>query len=172
MLAMIGALVPCTTAASRVLYSLGREGVLPHWLASVHPKHRTPSSAIHVVLLLTIVAFAPITFLTSAGSAIAWWGSVIVWFIIVVYFATNLCNIVFSWRFRRDRFSVVWNLFVPLIAMAVQLYVVWHVVIRELWNIGWFGRSAQLFIVLASTINAVYVYSIRNCASGPDGTDR
>ncbi|MDC0935919.1 APC family permease [Pirellulales bacterium] len=162
MMAMIGALVPCSTAASRVLYALGRDGTLPAWLGSVHPQHRTPWNALHLVFLVTTLAFAPLSLVIGSVGAINWWGSVIVWFIIAVYFATNVCNLVYYWRFRREKFSIIWNLAVPLIAMTIQTLVVWQVVIKELWGAGWFGRSAQLCIVILSTLTAIYVVAIRD----------
>jgi APA family basic amino acid/polyamine antiporter len=33
-------------ASSRLLFSLGRAGLLPHWFAKLHGKHQTPSNAI------------------------------------------------------------------------------------------------------------------------------
>jgi len=33
-------------ASSRLIFSLGRGGMLPHWFAGVHPQHHTPGNAL------------------------------------------------------------------------------------------------------------------------------
>ncbi len=150
MVAMLGALVPCSTAASRLLYSLGREGTLPAWLTWVHPRHQTPWHSLHAVFLISIGAVVIPALAVGPNPTIGWWGSVVVWFILVVYFTANLCNILYYRRHLRDRFNVLWNLLCPLVAMVIQIAIAWRVVGKELWSAGWSGRSAQLFIVLAS----------------------
>lgn len=162
MIAMIGGLVPVSTAASRVIYALGRDGTLPQSLGGVHQKYRTPWRALHLVFIFTVLGFAPLSLYVGASRTIDWWGSVVVWLIIAVYFATNLCNIIFYWRYRRTQFSLLWNFITPLLAMIIQLYIIWQVVIIELWQAGWLGRSAQVFIVISSCLLATYVVFIRD----------
>lgn len=161
MIAMVGALVPCSTAASRLLFSLGRDGTLPRFLSTVHPRHSTPWNALHAVFLASGLAVIPLALIKDPGTAITWWSKVIVWFIIVVYFAANLCNFLFHLRFRRRRFSTAWNLLAPALAVAIQIAVVWQVVICELWEDGVIGRSAQLFIVAVTAITAVHAFALR-----------
>ncbi|HOW69845.1 MAG TPA: APC family permease [Phycisphaerae bacterium] len=160
MIAMIGALVPCSTAASRLLFSLGRDGTLPRGLAVVHPRHRTPWNALHIVFLATALAIVPLALIRDPGEAIAWWSQVIAWFIIVVYFTANLCNFLFHLRFRPERFSILWNLVAPALAAIIQLAVLWQVVVLELWRAGWIGISAQFFIVVVSVLTAGWVYTL------------
>jgi amino acid transporter len=48
----------CATAATRTLFAMGREGVMPQWLGRTHPVHRTPSNAIVVLgVVATVCAF-------------------------------------------------------------------------------------------------------------------
>ncbi len=161
MLAMIGALVPCSTAASRLLMSLGRDGTLPRWLGYVHPRFRTPWHGLHVVYLLGFLAVVPPALVFGPNPTIGWWGIIVVWFILAVYFVTNLSNIVYHRRHLRKQFNPLLNLAIPTIAMLIQVFVLWQVVIVEPWNAGWIGRSAQLFIVLGTAISAIYVSSLR-----------
>lgn len=42
-------------ASSRLLFSLGRGGLLPHWFAKVHEIHQTPSNAILFVGVISLV---------------------------------------------------------------------------------------------------------------------
>ena len=42
-------------SASRLLFSLARGGMLPHWLAQVHPKYGTPGNAIIIVSSISLI---------------------------------------------------------------------------------------------------------------------
>jgi amino acid transporter len=158
MIAMLGALAPCSMAASRLIYSLGRDGVLPGWLGWIHPRHRTPWHGLHVVFVLTLAAVVLPALLVGPAPTIAWWGGVVVWFILVVYFAANLCNIVYYRRLARHRSNPLWNLFVPLSAMTIQVLVLWQVVVKEAWDAGWMGRTQQIAIAMVSSVIALYVW--------------
>lgn len=58
--------IASATALTRVLFSLGRDGIAPRALGSVHPRFRTPIGAIRVAV--PIVAIAPIaTVLAGVG---------------------------------------------------------------------------------------------------------
>ncbi len=46
----IGVAIACSVAATRLLYSLGRDGVVPKIVGSTHPKHKTPWVSALVVL--------------------------------------------------------------------------------------------------------------------------
>ncbi len=49
LLGLISTLNGMYVASSRVLFSLGRGGLLPHWFAEVHPVHHTPKNALFFV---------------------------------------------------------------------------------------------------------------------------
>ncbi len=161
MTAAIGALIPCATAASRVLYAMGRDGTLPGWLGAVHPRFQVPWNSLHVVFATTLLGVVPVAVLAGETSTIRWWGNVVGWYIAVVYVAANLSNIVYFRRFARDRAHALWNMVVPILGIGAQLLLVWQLVIRELWNQQWFGRSGQVFIVAATM--ATVAYSWRMC---------
>lgn len=40
---------------SRLIFALGRQGLLPHWLAQIHPTRRTPHRAILALLVVVVV---------------------------------------------------------------------------------------------------------------------
>lgn len=65
-------------AASRLIFSLGRGGLLPHWFADVHPRHHTPKNAILFVGAVSLAgpfigkaALAPIVSSSSLGFSAA-----------------------------------------------------------------------------------------------------
>jgi amino acid transporter len=156
MSAMIGALVPCATAASRLVYCLGREELLPGFLGRVHARRQTPANALHVVFAATALATILPGCISGPTPTITLWGNVIAFYMIAVYFITNLCSVVYYRRFSGKRFSLAWNLLVPAVAMTSQLWIIWRVLVNELWNSGVAGRSAQAIIVLSIAVTAVY----------------
>ena len=169
MTAALGALVPCSTAASRVLFAMGRDGTLPRWLSAVHPRYKAPWNAFHVVYLTTIVAVSVVALAVGANQTVTWWGNVVGWYIATVYILANLSNVVFHRRFGDGRLHLVWNLLVPLVGIAAPLLVVWQQIIVGMSRKGWFGRSGQVFIVVATLASALYAYR-RAHANGADGT--
>jgi amino acid transporter len=156
MTAATGALVPCSTAASRVLFAMGRDGTLPRWLGAVHPRYKVPWNALHVVFLMTMLGVIPVALAVGETPTINWWSNVFGWYIATVYICANVSNIVYYRRFLPDRFHLWWNLLVPMVGISAQLLVIWQLVIKELWNQGWFGRSAQIFIVAVAAATALY----------------
>lgn len=65
-------------AASRLIFALGRGGLLPHWFAGVHPTHHTPRNAILFVGVISLLgpffgkaAMGPIVNSSSLGFASA-----------------------------------------------------------------------------------------------------
>jgi amino acid transporter len=108
-------------AASRVGFALGRVGILPRALATVHPRFKTPSIAIHVQGALGIVIAIGLGFaLYNSGpspsplNAFALLGTVATLVIVFIYILTNVANAVFYLRNERAEFNVVWNLIVPV----------------------------------------------------------
>ena len=113
-------------AATRVGFALGRVGILPRALATVHPRFNTPSVAIHVqgalgIAIALILGFA----LYNVGpapsplNAFALLGTVATLIIVGIYILTNLANIVFYWREQRSELNVLWNVIVPVLGVAI-----------------------------------------------------
>jgi len=71
---------------SRALFALAEAGMLPKWLATIHPKYNTPSNAILLIGVLSV--FAPffgeqmLTWIVNAGGI----GIVVAWFFVVLSF--------------------------------------------------------------------------------------
>lgn len=113
-------------AATRVGFALGRVGILPRQLARVHPRFKTPYMAIHVqgvvgIAVALILGFALYN-VSSPGTplnAFALLGTIATLIVVGIYILTNLANIVFYMREKRDEMNVVWNLIVPAIGIVI-----------------------------------------------------
>lgn len=58
--------VACITVGARILFGMSNEGILPGWLGHAHPRHKTPSKAIWLVVPLVAI---PAVVVLSTGVA-------------------------------------------------------------------------------------------------------
>ena len=109
-------------AATRVGYSLARIGLLPRILQQVHPRFRTPYVAVNVQALGGIILAVGLG-LVAGGAlpAFALLGTVATIIVVTIYILTNLSNLVFYLRERRDEFNPVWNGIVPVVGSLIFL---------------------------------------------------
>ena len=117
-----GAGMGCASVGARMLFALGRDGVLRHELGDVRRSNGTPLVALGFVLALDLVA---ITIFAIAGTAplkvffyFATFGTLS---LLVMYIATNLAAMRFLARGARP-----WELAVPAVGIAVAAYVLYH----------------------------------------------
>ena len=113
--------VACATAASRTLFAMGREGVLPKAFGHTSPRFKTPVNAtIGVAVVATVMALlVGYPFSDSAFgepfSNYYFWATTGTLVIIVVYIMLCIGGIVFFYRTRDSR---RWN---PLVHVVVPL---------------------------------------------------
>ncbi|MEU6728773.1 APC family permease [Nonomuraea wenchangensis] len=108
--------------ASRLLYGMGRRGVLPPVLASVHPVRRTPQAAI---LFTTVLAVGLIVFvsLDPESPVVALLGGTTSLLLLAVFAAVNVAVLVL----RRDRLEVAHfnaGRVLPVLGTVTCLYLV------------------------------------------------
>src|SRR4030081_2609373 len=107
-------------AATRVGYALARVGILPRALASVHPRFKTPYVAVHVQGALGIAAALILGFALSGPlNAFALLGTIATLVIVFIYILTNLANLVFYMRERRDELNPILNVVVPIFGTLI-----------------------------------------------------
>lgn len=104
-------------AASRMMYSISRDGLLPDWLARVN-KRRTPSAAAIavggtslVIVLLTGMIYGPL-------NVSAWYAFLSTLFFIAAYIVACVGIPVFYRRFYPEDFSIFGQVVVPLVALV------------------------------------------------------
>jgi amino acid transporter len=117
------------TAATRAIFSLGRGGLIPRLFAVVHPTHRTPTNAVHAQALVGIVlAIALSLWLASAYPGTP--GPLNTYFFLGyalgllfagMYMAVNLAVIGYYWRVRRNDFSAIRHVVIPLLGFILMI---------------------------------------------------
>jgi amino acid transporter len=147
-----------SNASSRVMYSMGRVGLLPRFLGFVHAKNRTPAHAIFVQGCFSMAAALVV------GLA---WGTLLGFAVLAVtltigammiYVLGNIALPIFYLKEHRAEFSWLLHLVIPAAATALLLYclylVVWPAPVYPL-NLpayiaaGWFVCSTALVLWLA-----------------------
>jgi amino acid transporter len=123
-LASYGASIVC---ASRLLYAMARQGYAPATFARLDPKKQIPWNA--SIPALAFSAVVPILlgiWLGENGSnAAGWVGGVFVFCVLIAYSLVNLANLVYHQRFARDQFNWLTTALVPVLGIAINLYILY-----------------------------------------------
>lgn len=147
---MFGFVSGMTLAVPRALFALGRDGVLPGRLAAVHPRFHTPHLAIIVQ-----AAIACALAITGSFAALAVLANVSV---LVLYL---LCCVAVLELRRRDvraggiPFQVPGGWLVPVLAVAVILWLLWSATLRELGIVSGVLVAAALLFILKTAARRV-----------------
>jgi amino acid transporter len=126
-LGLFSCMLAVQNATVRVIYSMGRDGVLPPALGRIHHSWRSPYAAIYTVTGLSIVAGILLSAWLGSGltDVYGWTGSLGTVAVILVYIMANLALIRF---FARDPERNVWRHVVApvagIVALAYPLYYV------------------------------------------------
>jgi amino acid transporter len=123
--AIIAVLLAIHTANFRVLYSLGRDGMLPKALGRTHPRHQTPHVAIIVYSVVVLVigliagvvwnpmsAFGNLGYLSSLG-------------ILPIFIATNVALPLFIRKHHRSEFSMLLHAVFPALSSITFVAAIW-----------------------------------------------
>ncbi|MBF6592336.1 MAG: APC family permease, partial [Ktedonobacterales bacterium] len=118
-LSFFSAALAIVNGGARILYTVGRDGLLPRWLAWTHPTRQTPGGAIVLLCGIGLVsgialglALTPITAFTLLGTLDAL-------FVLLIYVLTNVACARFFWRQRRARFNLVRHGLFPLLGTLI-----------------------------------------------------
>ncbi|MDE1992445.1 MAG: APC family permease [Rhizobiaceae bacterium] len=120
MTSALAATIALHNAASRYLFALGREGMLPRVCGSLHPKLQSPHVASLIVTVFTAVIVAlfavggadPLMTVLSSTFGLAALG------IILLQAATSLSVAIFTWQTRHQTHGLFLNMLVAVLATA------------------------------------------------------
>src|SRR5215475_14211737 len=149
MISAFSCALACTVGAARLIYALGRDGVLPARLGTVEPQRRTPVAASVLVVLVVYVVVAltwaglrsnPSTLFVQSGTI----GTLIL-LIVYVLATIGMVRLVFFGPPAADRPAVRrWQIVVPFLGIVVLGYTLY----RNVWplptGVNWWGPSVAL----------------------------
>jgi amino acid transporter len=155
--ASLGLAIATAVGASRVLYSMGRDGTAPRLLAQLHLKHGVPSNALHIIFGVGLVASLTSGALIGPYSSYVWWGTTTTFFALATYLLVHLANLILNGRKAFNSLgALVGFLLVPVIGIGVDGYLIVRTFFIELWSQGWpTGRSVIVFDVGCALIAAL-----------------
>jgi amino acid transporter len=160
LVSIFSSLIGAANSQARILFSSGREGLLPEIFGKVHPHHNTPHVATWTFIgcaLAIVLVFSyaygtdPVTLFGEAGTL----GAIP---IILVYLLTNLALPVYMLRHQRSDFRMHKHLLIPLLGSILMLFPLYGLVEPgqpspfnryPYWALGLLFLSAGYGLVLA-----------------------
>ena len=141
-----------SNAASRLLYSMGVEGVLPRALGAVHRRHRTPWLALGTTVSALAVGAVILALL---GAVPHWAGVTLRVALLVAYVMVAVAVVAFLARIREATAAVAWT---ARVATVLGTAVTGYIVIGHAFD-GRFGAAGALVVVL--TVPAFWYRHLR-----------
>jgi amino acid transporter len=135
----------------RILFAMGREGMLPERLAAVSPKLGTPVFAVLSQSAFAVAVTLALGFWVGPFNTYAYLGAVLTFGIIPVYWLTNLACMRFFRRQRPEQFRLVRHVVLPVIGILLMVIPVYG----SLWPVpaapyDWFPYAVLGYIVVLS----------------------
>jgi amino acid transporter len=128
MTSIFSCLLGLTNSQARILFSAGREGLLPIFFGKIHPRHRTPHVAMWLFILSALaitLVFGwkrdPVTLFGDTGSL----GTIP---ILIVYLVTTVALPVYILRFHNSEFDFLKHGIIPLLGVILTLFPLWGLV--------------------------------------------
>jgi amino acid transporter len=120
-LSFFGAALAIVNGGARIIYTVGRDGLLPNWTARTHAKRATPIGAITALCLFGLICGLPLGFLMTPINAFAFLGTLDALLILLIYILVNIACIRFFWRKRREQFKWSRHGVIPALSTLLML---------------------------------------------------
>jgi amino acid transporter len=127
----LGVGISCTNAAGRVVYTMAQTGTLPAALKKIHPIHKTPYMAAHVLQLLQIACFLLIGLVFGADRIFSCLGIIVSLAVILLYVLSNFALTIYIRREHAADFDPWRHGIVPVVGtlflIPVTVVTVWPI---------------------------------------------
>jgi amino acid transporter len=146
--------IGCVQGASRILFALGRHGILPPAFARLSGAGRAPRTAVGFVVLACVgLSLASLALLRDGLDSFVWWSNAVVFFAAVTYIGVNVANLLYFRRILPARFRVFGNLVVPVVGVALNLVLLYAAFFSSLWSQPF--RTGRSVVIACLAIFAV-----------------
>jgi amino acid transporter len=135
--------IGCVQGASRILFAMARQRLLPRRFARLEGEKRVPRTAVlFVVLTCAVIGLLSLAVLRNGLDSFVWWSNAMVFFAALTFTGVNAANFFYFRRILPQQFGVVRNLLVPAAGVAVNLYLIYAAFFSALWSAPFrMGRS-------------------------------
>jgi amino acid transporter len=139
------------TAASRILFAMGRDGFATRRLGASSDRTGAPVVALVTVIVIAVAGLIGMRAygISSAVLAFFYPGTVGVLAMIVAYAVTNVGA---ARMFLRDRREQAWEIVVPAVAIIVLIYVFWRNAAGQVYPFNWFPWVVGAWLVAGLAI--------------------
>jgi putrescine importer len=151
--ATFSVVIAATIGSTRVLYAMGRDGVLNPRFGQVHPRFRVPWMSIAAALVFTAVVLVVLSIYVGIGINIAiWLANLITFLALVTYIVINVCNPLLFWRHLRTEANWFANGVVPAVGVAVSGYFLYRGFFKVLWETDDFKLGGSIIVVAVALV--------------------
>lgn len=153
----------CVQGASRIIFALGRHGLLPAPLGRLTGEQRVPRNAVLAVLVIAVlIDLFTLAILHNGLDTFNWWSFAVVFFATLTFMAVNLANAIYFYRFARPEFRLVDNVLIPLAGFLINAYLLYAAFFSALWsNPSPTGRSVVIGCLMLLGIEVIAVLIVR-----------
>ncbi|WP_152617480.1 APC family permease [Phaeacidiphilus oryzae] len=139
----------------RILYAMGREGMLPRRLAVVSPRLGTPAFAVYVQAAFAVLVTVAMGFWVGPFTTYAYLGAVLTFAIIPVYWLTNVACMRFFRKQHPEQFRPLRHVVLPVLAIVLMVIPVYG----SVWPVpaapyDWFPYAVLGCIALLAAVAA------------------
>jgi len=121
LLSFFGAALAIINGGARIIYTVGRDGLLPRWTAWLHPVRRTPVGSITGLCIFGLVVGLLLGFIMTPIGAFGFLGTLDALFVLIIYALVCIASIRFFWRKRRAQFNIFRHGVVPVLGTLLIL---------------------------------------------------
>jgi amino acid transporter len=124
LLSFFSAALAIVNGGARLLFAASRDGALPRWLAFTHPTRGTPIAGVAALCGIGVVCGLGLGTLLTPITAFGFFGTLDAILVLLIYVLVNIACVVFFWRKRRARFSVLRHGLFPIAGLLVTAGIV------------------------------------------------
>ena len=149
--AALGISIATSVGASRVLFSMARDGLLPKLFARLDEKTQVPRAGLALVFLVGLGGALAAALFLGPWRAYLWWGTTSTFFAMITFLFVNASNLVLNGsRAREGLTAALLYAALPAIGIATDLYLLVQSFFVEAWKQGPMGQSAIAFDLLCA----------------------
>jgi amino acid transporter len=149
--------IACFNGGTRTWYAMGRSGVLPSALGKVNPAKKTPVNAIHLEVIVNVVAFACVL-IWGVTDVFFTWANAITIGLVLMYILANIGVVKYYLTEGRSQFNVLLHVIIPVVASAAGVVVVWKSYFSPFTSTGPVFWGLMVFIVVLVITIAALIY--------------
>jgi amino acid transporter len=136
LLSFFAAALAIVNGGARILYTVGRDGLLPRWLGHAHPTRHTPVTAVALLCALGLVSGLALGFGLGPRDAFGFLGLLDALFVLLIYILVSISCVRFFRQKRRAQFNGLRHGVLPVLGLLITSILTLLVVVAALTQPG------------------------------------